>query len=119
MNNAPFEIAISRVLRAGVIVSSTLIALGFATSFLVGWEGSLRGAPVSTADATSFHDLIEGLIQLRPIALTELGLLVLIATPVVRVGVSVIEFAREHDAVYVAITTAVLALLLASLFWIR
>ena len=119
MNDEPFETAISRVLRTGVVVSATLIAFGFLTSFLVGWDGSLRGAPPGTSDPTSFDQLLEGLIQLRPIAITQLGLLVLIATPVVRVAVSVVGFVREHDMVYVAITSAVLALLLASLFWIR
>ena len=79
----------------------------------------LRGAPPTTAAPTSFDQLLEGLVQLRPIAITQLGLLVLIATPVVRVGVSVIGFAREHDLIYVAITVAVLLLLLASLFLIR
>jgi len=57
-----------------------------------------------------------GLLELRPIATTQLGLLVLVATPVVRVAVSVVGFARERDALYVAITLAVLAILLASLF---
>ncbi len=119
MNDEPFETAISRVLRGGVVVSATLITFGFLTSFLVGWDGSLRGAPPGTSDPTSFDQLLDGLIQLRPIAITQLGLLVLIATPVVRVAVSVVGFAREHDALYVAITTAVLLVLLASLFWFR
>lgn len=119
MNDEPFENAISRVLRAGVTVSATLITCGFLCSFLVGWDGSLRGAPATTADPTSFDRLLEGMTQLRPIAITQLGLLVLIATPVVRVAVSVVGFAREHDLLYVAITLAVLILLLASLLWIR
>ena len=43
-----------------------------------------------------------------------LGLVLLIATPVVRVIVSTVAFYRERDRVYVAITLLVLALLLVS-----
>lgn len=119
MNEEGLELAISRVLRAGVIISASLIAFGFATSFLVGWDGSPTGAPPSPVDPASFEGMAQGLRQLRPIAITQLGLLVLIATPVVRVAISVFGFALEHDRMYVAITLAVLAMLLASLFLIR
>ena len=119
MRDEAFELAISRVLRTGVIISATLIAFGFATSFLVGWNGSLTGAPPSLVDPASFEGMMDGLRQLRPIAITQLGLLVLIATPVVRVAISVAGFAREHDLLYVAITLVVLGMLLASLFLIR
>jgi uncharacterized membrane protein len=57
-------------------------------------------------EAATFHG--RGLIQL--------GLLVLIATPVARVLFSVIAFLYERDWTYVAITTIVLALLCYSLF---
>lgn len=119
MNEEGLELAISRLLRVGVVVSATLIGVGFITSFLVGWDGSLVGAPPTTSDPTSFSALLQGLTDLRPIAITQLGLLALIATPVMRVAVSAYGFAREHDVLYVAITTVVLFLLLASLFLIR
>ena len=57
-------------------------------------------------EATTFHG--RGLIQL--------GLLVLIATPVARVLFSVIAFLYERDWTYVAITVIVLGLLCYSLF---
>jgi len=44
------------------------------------------------------------------------GLLVLIATPVTRVAVSIVAFIRMRDRRYVVITTVVLALLLLSFF---
>lgn len=119
MSDEGFERTIGRVLRAGVVGSASLIALGFLASFLVGWDGSLAGGPPSAADPASFEGMLDGLRQLSPIAITQLGILVLIATPVVRVAVSVAGFAREHDLLYVAITLAVLAMLLASLFLIR
>jgi uncharacterized membrane protein YfcA len=48
-------------------------------------------------------------------AIITLGLLVLLATPVLRVAVSIGAFALEHDWLYVGITTLVLALLLSSI----
>lgn len=119
MSDEGFQVAISRVLRIGVTLSAALIGVGFISSFLVGWEGSLTGAAPGAVAPTAFTQLRTGLLALRPIAITQLGLLILIATPVMRVAVSVIGFARERDALYVAITLAVLGILLASLLLVR
>ncbi len=81
MNDEGFELAISRLLRAGVAISATLIAVGFLGSLLVGWYGSLRGSAPTTIDPTTFQSMSEGLVQLRPIAIAQLGLLVLIRDP--------------------------------------
>jgi uncharacterized membrane protein len=43
-------------------------------------------------------------------------LLVLIATPIVRVAVSVLAFAYQRDRVFVAVTSAVLLILLLAFF---
>ena len=55
----------------------------------------------------------------RPITIAQLGLLVLVATPVVPVLASVIGFALEGDRLYAAITLGVFAILLISLIWLR
>jgi uncharacterized membrane protein len=118
MTEERFERIVAGVLGVGVTVSATLIVLGFAAALAVGWGGS--GAdPAAPIDATDFSDLSARLRELQPLAVVQLGLLVLIATPVVRVAVSVIGFALERDRLYVAITLAVLAILLASLFLTR
>jgi uncharacterized membrane protein len=56
---------------------------------------------------------------LEPLAISQLGLLALLATPVTRVAASVIGFALEGDRLYTAITLAVFAILLASIFVLR
>ena len=48
--------------------------------------------------------------------LIQLGVLLLIATPVARVAFSVYVFARQRDRLYIVVTLAVLVLLLLSLF---
>ena len=60
-------------------------------------------------------DLARELGALSPAGVLSLGLLVLIATPVVRVALSVTYFAREKDRAYVLITLTVLANLLLGL----
>jgi uncharacterized membrane protein len=114
-----FRAVVSAVLRIGVVTAAVLTGAGFAMSLLVGWEGSLTGAPPATADPTDFSQLVAGLLALRPIAFAQAGLMVLLATPVLRVATSVVGFWLEADRLYVAITALVLAVLLASIFLIR
>jgi uncharacterized membrane protein len=111
-----FRILVSTVLIVGVSTSAVLIAAGFLGSLLVGWDGSRGGASTGTPPTTDFGSLLAGLRALRPIALAQAGLLVLLATPVVRVATSVVAFWLERDGLYVVITGIVLAVLLASLF---
>ena len=119
MTDTRLAAAIGWVLRVGVTLSGLLIAIGFLSSFLVGWDGSLSGAEAEPPGGTSFEGLLAGLAALRPIAIAELGLLLLVLTPVVRVAVSAIGFARERDGLYVAITLTVLAILASSLLLFR
>jgi uncharacterized membrane protein len=114
-----FRAMVSGVLIVGVVTSAILIASGFAASLAVGWEGSLRGLPTTIRPAVDFSAVVSGLVDMRPVALAQAGLLVLIATPVVRVLTSVVGFALEGDRLYAAITLIVLAILLVSLFGLR
>ena len=119
MNPTRFRLLVSAVLIVGVLISAVLMTVGFIASLAVGWEGSLRGLPATTLPASDFSDVGTGLRELRPIAFAQAGLLVLIATPVVRVMASVVAFVLERDRLYAAITIAVLAILLVSLFGLR
>jgi uncharacterized membrane protein len=114
-----FRVVISGVLIVGVGISAALVALGFIASLAVGWSGSLVGAGPSADRPSDFSSVLDGLIAVRPIALAQAGLLVLVATPVIRVVASVIGFAMEGDRTYVAITMIVLCILLLSLFGLR
>jgi uncharacterized membrane protein len=95
----PLERVLALVLLAGVIVSAGLVGAGLAAALFVGWDGAVLG--------------------LRPLDMAQAGLLVLIATPVFRVGVSIVGFARERDWLYVALAGVVLALLAVSLIALR
>lgn len=119
MTDARIERILALVLLVGVGVSAVLVLSGFVTSFAVGWTGSLLNEPVAESATTDFSRLLERLGVLQPLALAQLGLLVLIGTPVFRVAVSIVGFAREHDRLYVALAALVLVLLAVSLIALR
>jgi uncharacterized membrane protein len=111
-----FRLLVSGVLIVGVVAAATLIALGFAASLLVGWQGSLGGAPNELSDATDFALMGSNLAAWRPVGFAQLGLVVLLATPVARVAASVAAFTIEGDRLYAGITAIVLLVLLTSIF---
>lgn len=119
MTPARMRVLVSWVLLTGVSVAALFIAAGLLGSFLVGWRGSLIGLPRANVPISSFNGLREGLAALRPQAIAQLGLVLLVATPILRVATSLVAFALERDRLYVALTAIVLAILLASALFIR
>jgi uncharacterized membrane protein len=114
------ELLISNLLRTGVAVSLCLIVLGTALMYVHHPEYLHRSAGPQrylTASATfphSVRDVWRGLLAFHGQAVITLGLLTLIATPVMRVAVSILGFLYERDRAYVVITTIVLLLLILS-----
>jgi uncharacterized membrane protein len=112
------EAIIGRVLRIGVAVSLAFIGVGTVISFAGGYGnrsadvarlvGAGGGFPLSASW------LITGLTRLDGQAVIVAGLFLLIATPLVRVAVSIITFTRERDRAYAVISALVLLLLLLS-----
>ncbi len=119
MTDTRLDRAIALVMRVGVTVSATLITVGFLLALVLGWAGNGTSADAAALDTTDFARLLERLGDLQPLAIVQAGLLVLIATPVVRVAVTAIGFAQERDRLYAATSVVVLLLLLASLLLIR
>jgi len=111
------ERVISRLLQVGVLTSMVLVAGGTVVSFarhpdyLTDPPALTRLTRPGAAFPHTLGDVARGVRTGRGQALVTVGLLLLIATPVVRVAVSVVAFALERDARYVAITALVLALL--------
>ncbi|HEX3355520.1 MAG TPA: DUF1634 domain-containing protein [Tepidisphaeraceae bacterium] len=114
------EILISTLLRVGVIVSLTVVVLGTVFTFVHHREylSSQETMSEVTGDAAHFpHRIIDVLHGVRVgegRSIVLLGLLLLIATPVLRVAVSILAFMYERDRIYMLITAIVLALLLLS-----
>jgi uncharacterized membrane protein len=73
---------------------------------------AFRGEP---AEFRSVAGILTSTVLLSGRGIIQVGLLVLIATPVMRVILSLVRFARQRDWSYVAFTALVLSLLLYSL----
>jgi uncharacterized membrane protein len=74
--------------------------------------GVFRGEP---ADLRDVRGIIRDTLALRGRGIIQLGLLLLIATPVARVAFSIFGFAKEGDRLYVVFTLIVFSILLYSL----
>jgi uncharacterized membrane protein len=103
------ETLISRVLRGGVVLSAFIIGMGMLGVVLR--HGDQAGG---LSQINSLAAVWQGIAAGNPLAVIMAGLLVLLATPVLRVAVSVVAFAREGDLRYVAISSLVLLILLVS-----
>ena len=103
------------VLQGGVILSAIVIVIGLIMLSLQPDKFSPQKLQVFPQ---TFSQVGTELLALHPQAIIALGLLLLIATPVVRVAVSIIAFAAEHDRRFVVITAIVLLILLFSIFYV-
>jgi uncharacterized membrane protein YfcA/uncharacterized membrane protein len=103
------------VLQGGVILSAAVILIGL---FLELLQPNKFAPQKLQMFPQTFGQVWAGLLILRPQAVITLGLLLLIATPVARVAVSIVAFAVERDWRFVAITTVVLLILLFSIFYV-
>jgi len=103
------EIFISKALKLGVIISASTIGLGLIMFIITGNSGY-----PGSSFPTSPTEIIKGLILFKPYAVILTGLLVLILTPVFRVGISIITFLKEKDYLYVIITSIVFIILIIS-----
>jgi uncharacterized membrane protein len=113
------ERIMGNLLRAGVVTAALVVLIG-GCLYLVRYG-------TSPADHRHFHGeparlrspigIVEEAVTVSSRGLIQLGLLLLIATPLCRVIFSVFAFARQRDWTYVVITLVVLVVLAYSLFW--
>jgi uncharacterized membrane protein len=114
MTDEQIEQSVARILRTGVILSGSIVLCGgIYYLFRHGGEpvhfSHFNGQP---AIDRVVHLIVLGAFRLRARSIIQLGILLLIATPIVRVGVSLVDFAFEKDWNYVWITAIVLAVLM-------
>ena len=117
MNEERVEQIMAVLLRTGVLLAAGVIMAGGAIYLARhGMEhpgyGSFHGV---VNDLKHPAGIWRGMLEGRGRAIVQLGLLLLIATPVVRVGFSVVAFERQRDWTYVGITIFVLSVLVYSL----
>ena len=111
MTDQRLEEIVGNLLRWGVILAATVVAAG-GVWYLAAGSAAIPDYRHYVRGTESLRKL-EGLPGPELVILT--GLLLLIATPVARVGLALVAFAAERDRTYVICTAIVLAVLVYSL----
>lgn len=111
------ELAIGRTLQTGVLLAAAVV--------LVGGILYLFHASGPRPDYSRFHGVTtelrtpsgiwQGVLRGDPESMIQFGLLLLIATPVMRVILAAVGFLMERDWLYFWVSATVLAVLLYSL----
>lgn len=114
------QLLISRTLRWGVSIACLvafvggvlfLINHGSETFDLSQYQNFSYDAPHSPA-FTTLGGILDGFLHFTPIGWIQTGVLILILTPVMRVALSLLDFMKERDWLYAAITAVVLAVII-------
>jgi len=105
---------IGRLLQFGVLLAAAVVVVGAALLLLQHGRtlvsySVFRGEP---EQLRTIGGIVRGAIALDSRAIVQLGLVLLIATPVVRVAFMLVAFVIQRDRTYVWISALVLALLL-------
>lgn len=117
MDDRRLEIVIGNLLRAGVLLAGGIVTVG-ALFYLAGnysARANFHTFTTESANLRSMQGIVGAATHLDSMALIQLGLLLLIATPVARVIFAVIGFGLERDKLYVVVSSIVLAVLIFSL----
>jgi uncharacterized membrane protein len=112
------ENTIANLLRAGVMLSA-LVVLSGAAMYLGShaWaQADYRTFHGEPDELKTVHGVVRYAFSGHATGIMQLGLLLLIATPIARVISSAVAFAVENDLMYLLFTLLVLAVLLYSLF---
>lgn len=117
-----FNVIVSNILRYGVLVSTVMIAAGLLLLSVEGAGQSLQGSIAQVVlsgygkPQLNLVAVFKGVVAAEPLSLIQLGLLLLLSTPIARVVASIVMFAAERDLLYVAFTVFVLGVLLLGIF---
>ena len=119
LNDYDIEQLIGEVLRYGVVLSGSVAIIGGIWylfqhgSQAIPAYGVFNGEP---AGYTSLGGIYKGLLQGSAKEIIQLGVVFLLATPIVRVLFSLLSFIIEKDRLYIVITLIVLTIIILSTF---
>jgi len=108
--------SVGNLLRLGVILSVTTSLIGFIKLFSEGFVMPRKYTLLEMGDSSEkvwghfWNSLCEG----EGMAIIQLGILLLILTPLVRIIFALIGYLKEKDYVYVVISTIVLVIMTVS-----
>ncbi|QGA55148.1 DUF1634 domain-containing protein [Sulfolobus sp. E5-1-F] len=117
-----FNNIIGNALRVGVIISAIIIIFGVALLFVNNGSNGFSLTQISSSNSIvnssifKPSEIFSGLPRLYGLDYIYLGLMVLIATPVLRVLIGIAQFASETNKLYTIITIIVFFNLMFAIF---
>lgn len=114
------EHIMGRLLQAGVLLASAIVLIGGVLYVHAHAAAPMDYRVFNSEPAFLRHPgkLLRHLATGDGAAIVQLGILLLIATPIARVVFAVVAFAIERDRLYVAVSLFVLAVLMVSLLYL-
>jgi len=112
------EQLVGRLLQLGVLLATVVVIAG-AAMLLATHGGDVMNFRVFRGESSTLRSVsaaAHGASTLDPRGMVQLGLVLLIATPVARVALTLVAFLVQRDRLYVVLTAIVLVLLLFGLF---
>ncbi|MFP3310018.1 MAG: DUF1634 domain-containing protein [Acidilobus sp.] len=121
--NVSFEDIIGWTLRIGVLISAAFIIFGVALIYIHRGAGAysfrdlvISRSPVNTSILPVSYINMRSVSSLNGLAFVLVGLIVLMATPVLRVAIGIAQFAYERNWLYTVITAIVFLNLMLAIF---
>ena len=111
------DLVIGRLLQIGVFAAAAIVVVG-ALLFLSQHgraSANFNEFRPGPRELRSVSGIVRGVRAFNSAAIVQLGLVLLILTPIARVALTLVAFVIQRDRLYVVITGLVLALLLYSL----
>lgn len=110
--------SVGNLLRLGVILSVTTSLVGFIKLFMEGFKMPRKYTLLEMGNSSEkvWGHFWETLCKGEGMAIIQLGILLLIFTPLVRIIFALIGYLKEKDYLYVVISSIVLAIMAVSFF---
>lgn len=106
--------SVGNLLRLGVIISVITSFIGFVKLFFEGFEMPSDYTSLEVPEGNIWHSFFTSLAKFEGVGIIQLGILLLILTPLVRIIFALIGYMKEKDHTYVIISLIVLGIMLVS-----
>lgn len=116
--DADLNRSVGNLLRLGVILSVATSLIGFVKLFLEGFKMPEKYSSLTVGSSSEkvWGQFWDSLCKGEGVAIIQLGILLLIFTPLMRIIFALIGYLKEKDYVYVIISSIVLAIMAISFF---